>query len=63
MSDSRKNNHTYNQNLVKMTFDPYLKDLKKSITDLNTKFEQKIALDKPNKKMGYIFSKSSFSST
>ena len=55
MSDSRKNNHTYNQNLVKMTFDPYLKDLKKSITDLNTKFEQKIDLDKPNKKNGLYF--------
>ena len=33
MSDSRKNNHIYNQNLVKMTFEPYLKDLKQSITD------------------------------
>ena len=63
MSDSRKNNHTYNQSLVKMTFDPYLKDLKQSITDLNTKFEQKIDLDKPKKKMGCIFGKSSFSST
>ena len=50
MSDSRKNNHTYNQSLVKMTFDPYLKDLKKSITDLNTKFEQKIDEDKLKKK-------------
>ena len=63
MNDSRKNNYTYNQSLVKMTFDPYLNDLKKSITNLNTKFEQKIDLDKPKKKMGCIFSKSSFSST
>jgi len=61
MSDSRKNNHTYNQNLVKMTFDPYLKDLKQSITDLNTKFEQKIDEDKPKKKMSCIYSKSSCS--
>jgi len=61
MSDSRKNNHTYNQSLVKMTFDPYLKDLKQSITDLNTKFEQKIDLDKSKKKMGCIPSKLSCS--
>ena len=61
MSDSRKNNHTYNQNLVKMTFEPYLNDLKKSITDLNTKFEQKIDEDKPKKKMSCIYSKSSCS--
>ena len=59
MSDSRKNNHTYNQNLVKMRFEPYLKDLKQSITDLNTKFEQKIDLDQPKKKMGCIFTKTS----
>ena len=52
MSDSRKNNYTYNQNLLKMAFEPYLEDLKKSITDLDTKFEQKIDLDKPKKKMG-----------
>ena len=61
MGDSRKNNHTYNQSLVKMTFDPYLKDLKQFITDLNTKFEQKIDLDKPKKKMGCISSKNSCS--
>jgi hypothetical protein len=61
MNDSRKNNYTYNQSLVKMTFDPHLKDLKKSITDLNTKFEQKIDEDKPKKKMSCIYSKPSCS--
>ena len=61
MSVSMKNNHAYNQSLVKMTFDPYLKDLKQSITDLNTKFEQKIDLNKPKKKMGCIPSKLSCS--
>ena len=61
MNDSRKNNYTYNQNLVKMAFDPYFKDMKQSITDLNTKFEQKIDLDKQKKKMGCIPSKLSCS--
>jgi antitoxin component of RelBE/YafQ-DinJ toxin-antitoxin module len=62
MNDSRKNNHNYNQDLVKLVFAPYLKDLKQSITDLNTKFEQKIDEDKP-KKMGCIYNKPSCSDT
>jgi len=30
MNDSRKNNHNYNQDLIKLAFAPYLKDLKQS---------------------------------
>ena len=30
MNDSRKNNYNYNQDLVKLAFAPYLKDLKQS---------------------------------
>jgi antitoxin component of RelBE/YafQ-DinJ toxin-antitoxin module len=50
-NDSRKNNHNYNQDLVKLAFAPYLKDLKQSITDLNTKFETKLEEDKMKKGM------------
>ena len=60
MSDSRKNNHTYNQSLVKMTFDPYLKDLKQSITDLNIKFDTKIDEDRMKKGMECFTERSSF---
>jgi len=46
MNNSRKNNHNYNQDLVKLAFAPYLKDLKQSISDLNTKFDTKIDEDR-----------------
>ncbi len=46
MNDSRKNNHNYNQDLVKLAFAPYLKDLKQSIADLNMRFDTKIDEDK-----------------
>ena len=49
MNDSRKNNHNYNQDLVKLAFEPYLKDLKQSISDLNTKFNTKMDEDRMKK--------------
>jgi hypothetical protein len=42
MNDSRSNSN-YNKKLVKMEFDPNLKDLKQSIADLNTRFYTKMS--------------------
>ena len=60
MNDSRKNNHNYNQDLVKMAFAPFLKDLKQSIADLNTKFDTKIDEDRMKKGMSCFTERSCF---
>ena len=60
MNDSRKNNHNYNQDLVKLAFAPYLKDLKQSISDLNTKFDTKIDEERMKKGMECFNERSSF---
>jgi hypothetical protein len=60
MNDSRKNNYNYNQDLVKLAFSPYLKDLKQSIADLNTRFDTKIDEDKMKKGMECFTERSCF---
>ena len=42
MIHSGKSNYDYNKKLISMAFDQYLKDLKQSIADLNTRFDTKI---------------------
>ena len=60
MNNSRKNNHNYNQDLVKLAFAPYLKDLKQSISDLNIKFDTKIDEDRMKKGMSCFNERSCF---
>ena len=60
MNDSRKNNHNYNQDLIKLAFAPYLKDLKQSISDLNIKFDTKIDEDRMKKGMSCFNERSCF---
>ena len=60
MNDSRKNNHNYNQDLIKLAFAPYLKDLKQSIADLNMRFDTKIDEDRMKKGMSCFTERSCF---
>jgi|TARA_B110000495_G_C22625758_1_gene372577 hypothetical protein len=60
MNDAKRSNYNYNKKLVKMEFDPQLKDVKQSIVDLNTRLDTKLDEDKMKKGMTCFNERSCF---